>query len=202
MARPLLFLILRKEDAMTTRAMRLMVTTLALGLASASLIEAGPRPRHERRDPLRALAFNLEESTRQVYQLAARTSHRRSWRDQRALSQLRRLERQAHRFSRDLRHFGAMSARVERDYRDLQRAYQQARRAFPALRPYRRTEREFRRTSGLMRELRHVYRARLAHSRRGPRGHRAGPGDRDGYVEIGMRRDNGHAVARFRWDDD
>jgi hypothetical protein len=179
--------------------MRLMVTTLAIGLASASLIEAGPR--QHRRDPLRALAFNLEDSTRHVYQLAVRTTHRRSWRQDRALRELRRLERQAHRFSRDLRRFGAMSVRVERDYRDLQRAFHQARRTFPALHPYRRTAREFRRTSGLMRELGHVYRNRLAHFRRGPRGHRAGPPDRGGYVEIGMRWDDERSDGRFRWDD-
>jgi hypothetical protein len=157
---------------MTQQLKRIVLATLAVGLASATLVAAGPR--HRRPDPIMRTAYDLEATTHDLYRFAARRAHPRWFHERIALRELRSLERQARDFRINLRRHGVYSYRVERDIREVRDAYRDARRAVRALRPSRHVDRAFRQVSLLMRDLDRQYRMRVSYHRAPDRryGHR------------------------------
>lgn len=154
---------------MTTKIMRFAIVTIAIGLASTMLVEAGSKL--ERRDPLVMLTYDLEESTRDVARLVVRRARHVTHREEIALQRLRELRRETLRFRRDLWSHGAWSIRVRNDYEDLQRAFRRARQASASIRPFRRDRVRFARVTDVMRTLDDTYERRLAFYRRYNRRH-------------------------------
>jgi len=157
---------------MSGRTARYAITTFVLALTAVSIGKADHRQRGE--DPLLTLSYKIERSARQVRHAAHDSYYRNPFAD-RAIRQVRLLEREARDFRRDLQRCGPYSPRVRRDVEELKRAYYHARRSSPALRVSRRAYDEFRSIEYRMDRLGREFETRLAyhdrHDRRRGQGH-------------------------------
>ena len=124
---------------------RTVIATVALTLASATLVEAGPR-RHKTRDPLLRLAIDVEDSARHLYRAGrppdlppARTRVRTAC----AQERLADLSYQSRVFRRMLANDGPYSYRVEREFRELEQSLRAAQRSLPRALPRRPTPPRF-----------------------------------------------------------
>jgi len=181
---------------------RTVIATVALTLASATLVEAKPH-RHKTRDPLLRLAIDVEGSARHLYKQADRQTFRRpDPAERRALKRLADLSYQSRVFRRTLANDGPYSFRVEREFRELEQSLRAAQRFFPGLCPDGRLRRDFRETSRLIDRLDYGFERRLARFQ-GRRGHgKRRHGGRDSAsVRLDKRFKDGHASVSFDWND-
>jgi hypothetical protein len=181
---------------------RTVIATVALTLASATLVQAAPH-RQKTRDPLLRLAVDVESSARHLYKQADRQTFRRpDPSERRALKRLADLSYQSRVFRRMLANDGPYSFRVEREFRELEQSLRAVQRSFPALCPDRRLRGDFRETRRLIDRLDYGLESRLARFQ-GRRGHgkpRHGGPD-SASVRLDKRFKDGHASVSFNWND-
>ena len=183
---------------MTAKYARIPLAILAIGLASATMVEARKAPK--RIDPVLTIAYELEQSTRDVHRFAARTVGYPTLRERRALVRLAELQQQTRRFRLDLERFGPYHPRVRRELGELRWTFGQARNSVGALFAHVQWKQSFRDVGALMRELDFRYERRLAATGRrlGPHGHGVGKG----YAKVHAKGKAGRVDVVYDWDDD
>jgi len=185
---------------MTAKLTKLAIVAIAIGLASTMSVEA--RGKHERRDPLVMLTYDLEESTRDVVRQVARRTRHVTYREELALRRLQELQRETRQFRRDIFRHGAWSFRVRNDYEELQQAFRRARKATARIHPHRRHRVGFGRVTEVMRALDYTYERRLVFYRRYNRRHEFDRGNPAVFTRPGPGRDGGRVSVGIAWDDE
>ena len=187
---------------MRSTIVKTAIATLALTLASASLLEARPN-RHRAGDPLLRLAFDVEDSARHLYREADRRTFRRpAPAERRALKRLANLSYQSKVFRRMLSNDGPYSFRVEREFRELEVAMRAVQRSFSDLCPDRHLRRDFRQTHRLLDQLDYGFESRLARfDDRRRFGRHRGHARNSGSIRFGKGWKGGHASVSYDWID-
>ena len=168
------------------------IAPIALALLLLALpAGADRRSHHDADERIASLAQRLDRATSDLYCEAAERARYRSWRELRAMHALRRLERRADSFARQVRRHGADDRRVAGALDSLEQAYRVAAARRGYLRRPGRLDDEFARVDKLLRKLdRRLARLEWDDERIGRRGHR----------HAGRRAEHGRAGRPHRHD--